>query len=366
MFKFVGLVALMFCHLSAYADSSDLCPDEEGTYYINDRNRNPKDGGFVSDSADIEDETVFIGKTAAVCGSAIISGRARITGNAIVSGEAIVKDEARVFGNARITDNAQIEGKAQISGEAHVGGNAIVRGTAVVRAFTILESGIMEAGLREDAEDPEVIAERERQRQEEERRRIEEERLRIERERAELEAKRAQVVSLKKEFAGLFTNYYEEMYQSINHNDLNVTTFIGSRVEVNPADPICSIQAINVDHKYLDNTGYAAKQLYWRRTHVLDFKNIAAFGISSFQTPFAGHNSKLSSAPFIESVAFTLRHAVVTKSFYMQNGQFIYDGSNSTNVIHTPLGRTGRFNEVYGLLAHYINTITGLCSDPRL
>ncbi|HAZ14929.1 MAG: hypothetical protein A2X86_21365 [Bdellovibrionales bacterium GWA2_49_15] len=365
MFKYLALVAVMFCHLSAFADSSDLCPGEEGTYYINDRHRNPKDGGFVSDSADIENESVFIGKTAAVCGSAIISGRARITGNAIISGEAVVKDEARVFGNARVTDNAQIEGKAQISGEAYVGGNAIVRGTAVVRAFTILESGTLEAGVREDAEDPEVIAERERQRQEEERRRIEEERLRVERERAELEAKRAQVISLKKEFAALFTNYYSEMYQSMNHNELNVTTFIAS-VDVNAADPICSIQAINVDHKYLDNTGYAANQLYWRRATGLDFKNIAVFGVSSFQTPFAGYNSKLSSAPFIESGAFTLKNAVVTKSFYLQNGRFIDDGANSTNVFHIPLGRSGRFNEVYGLLAHYINTITSLCSDSRL
>ena len=162
MFKYgriLAILAIVIYNFSVLADTSNLCPDEEGNYYINDRNRNPQDGGFVSNSADIENESVFIGKSAAVCGSAIISGLARITGSAIVNGEAMVRDNARIFGNARVTNNAQIEGKAQISGEAYIGGNATIRGTAVVRGFTRLESGVLEAGIREDAEDPAVIAE---------------------------------------------------------------------------------------------------------------------------------------------------------------------------------------------------------------
>ncbi len=368
MFKYgriLAILAIVIYNFSVLADTSNLCPDEEGNYYINDRNRNPQDGGFVSNSADIENESVFIGKSAAVCGSAIISGLARITGSAIVNGEAMVRDNARIFGNARVTNNAQIEGKAQISGEAYIGGNATIRGTAVVRGFTRLESGVLEAGIREDAEDPAVIAERERLRQEEERRRIEEERLRSERERAELEAKKVQIISLQKEFAKLFANYYDEIYQTMKFNDLFVTTFIYF-TSINATDSVCVIRNIDVSHQYSDNTGYATKELYWSRRSDLDFKNIASFGFSSFQTPFASYNSKLSSAPFIESGAITLKHAVVTISSYRANGRFIEEDRYSTNVLHIPLKRTGRFNELYGLLAHYINTITNLCSDSRL
>ena len=116
---------------------------------ISDRNRNPVDGGFVSNSADIEDETVFIGKTAAVCGSAIISEYARITGNAIISGEAMVRNSARVLVLPEFREMHKL--KAGPSIRRFIAGDAI-KGDAAIRGYTRLLTGVVQTGVRDDIE----------------------------------------------------------------------------------------------------------------------------------------------------------------------------------------------------------------------
>ena len=129
----------------AYAETSTACPGETGYIYTNDRNRNPREGGFVSDSAHVED-SVFIAKTAAICGSASILDKARIYGNAVISDEAEISGYARVFGNARVSGTAQVGDKAKVSGYAIVKGNAIIDGKAWIRGYKKINSGQFSEG----------------------------------------------------------------------------------------------------------------------------------------------------------------------------------------------------------------------------
>ncbi|MDH5547273.1 MAG: hypothetical protein OEZ43_16935 [Gammaproteobacteria bacterium] len=125
----------------ALAASSPLCPDEKGYIFTNYQDENPREGGFVSNSADV-DVSARIAATAAVCGSASVLDDARIYGNAVISGEAIISDNARVYGNARVQDNAHIKDDANISGNAVIGGDAIVGGKLHIRGEDHIESGI--------------------------------------------------------------------------------------------------------------------------------------------------------------------------------------------------------------------------------
>jgi len=127
--------------LLSYAATSSKCPGESGYIYTNDKSkRNPREGGFVSDSANVSDH-VFIAPTAAVCGSASVLKFARIYGNAVVSDEAEVTEKARVFGNARVSGTALIGGEAKISDHAHISGETIVEGSAWMRGYFKASSG---------------------------------------------------------------------------------------------------------------------------------------------------------------------------------------------------------------------------------
>lgn len=130
--------------LSTFADDySNLCPGEAGHYFINDKVRNIRDGGFVSNQAFVsEGSSIFIAKTAAVCGGSNISDSAKIYGNAIIrnakisgsaeiNGSAIVENDAEVTDGAKITDNARLSGSVRVSGKrSFVGGSAKIYNTS--------------------------------------------------------------------------------------------------------------------------------------------------------------------------------------------------------------------------------------------
>ncbi len=115
-------LAVSLISLNAFADTSELCPGEDGYYYTNYRvTQNPLLGGFVSYTATIADTTrIVIGRKAAVCGYAIIEGSAQVNGNAIVRGTAQVLDASI------ITENVIIEGNAVISGKSIISGNGTI------------------------------------------------------------------------------------------------------------------------------------------------------------------------------------------------------------------------------------------------
>jgi len=126
--------------------SSSKCPGETGYFYTNNKSkRNPRKGGFVSDSANVSD-FVFIARTAAVCGSSSVLKSARVYGNAIIKDEAEITDHARVYGNAIVKDEALIGGNATVSGHAIISKAAIIRGNAKVKGYKKISKGILTKG----------------------------------------------------------------------------------------------------------------------------------------------------------------------------------------------------------------------------
>jgi hypothetical protein len=112
--------------------------------------KHPNGGGWVADTATV-DETAYVGGAEArVYGNAQVSGNAKVSGNAWVfgnakvygnaqvydnagvSGDAQVFHDAGVFGNAEVFDNAWVFGKARVLGDAQVYDNARVSGDAKV------------------------------------------------------------------------------------------------------------------------------------------------------------------------------------------------------------------------------------------
>ena len=139
------------------AATSDKCPGETGYIYTNNRStRNPRAGGFVSDSAFVGDDA-FIAPTAAVCESASVLKSARIYGNAVVSGEAEVTEKARVYGNARVYGTALISGEAKVSDNSQVYGDAVVEGKAWIRGYTKISTGVVAEGAKKAAKPQSVI-----------------------------------------------------------------------------------------------------------------------------------------------------------------------------------------------------------------
>jgi carbonic anhydrase/acetyltransferase-like protein (isoleucine patch superfamily) len=129
---------LLFINYSL-ASTSSKCPGEEGYYFTNYKHRNPTQGGFVSNKADVQDtdDLLFIGPESAICGSSRISGKARIFGEAIIN-NASIQDEAEISENALIEKGATISGNARISGQVRIYGSVEVSGQAVVTESAIL------------------------------------------------------------------------------------------------------------------------------------------------------------------------------------------------------------------------------------
>lgn len=131
---------LLFANTSfASTSTSSKCPGETGYYFINYKHRNPTQGGFVSNKADVQDtdDLMFIGPEAAVCGSSRVSGRARIFGEAVIT-NATIKDEAEISENATIGRGAVIFGNAKIAGNARIFGSVEVSGNAVITESAFL------------------------------------------------------------------------------------------------------------------------------------------------------------------------------------------------------------------------------------
>nr|WP_321460995.1 hypothetical protein [uncultured Cohaesibacter sp.] len=97
--------------LTAHADYSERCPQEEGYYYTNNRHsKNPVEGGFISYDAEISDD-IWVGKNAAVCGFATVTNRARILGRSIICGDAqVMGKHAKITGYAKICGDAVVDG----------------------------------------------------------------------------------------------------------------------------------------------------------------------------------------------------------------------------------------------------------------
>ncbi|ABE54892.1 hypothetical protein Sden_1608 [Shewanella denitrificans OS217] len=85
----VVLISIFKTSLSfGFAASCD-CEGEKGYIWVNDRDRNPRDGGCVGPGAYVIEST-FISQDSKVCGSAVIKGRTVINGASIITGEARV------------------------------------------------------------------------------------------------------------------------------------------------------------------------------------------------------------------------------------------------------------------------------------
>ncbi|REL35249.1 hypothetical protein [Thalassotalea euphylliae] len=89
---------------------SKECAGEEGYYFVNDRESNPRKGGFVGNGAFV-DERAFIAPSASICGSATIEANVRVLGNAVVKDDAYIGEYVRIMGNAIVGGSAHIEGK---------------------------------------------------------------------------------------------------------------------------------------------------------------------------------------------------------------------------------------------------------------
>ncbi|MFT6068124.1 MAG: carbonic anhydrase/acetyltransferase-like protein (isoleucine patch superfamily) [Bacteriovoracaceae bacterium] len=159
-FRLILIIALLPGILKA--ETSPKCPGQQGYYYTNDKSkRNPRKGGFVSNSANVGDY-VFIAPTAAVCGSSSVLKFSRVYGNAIIKDEAEVTEKARVYGNAVVSGEAQIAGEAKVSGNAQISGSAVIKGSAWAKGYVKISSGTITQG-RHSAPKPKAVAAREKE-----------------------------------------------------------------------------------------------------------------------------------------------------------------------------------------------------------
>lgn len=133
MIKSISAAAIILFSFNSLAATSPQCPGEEGYYFTNYKRRNPTQGGFVSNKADVQDtdEMIFIGPEVAICGSSRVSGRARIFGSSVIR-SATVKDSAEISEDAVVSSGAEVSGNAKVSGKAVVSGFVEVMEDAVV------------------------------------------------------------------------------------------------------------------------------------------------------------------------------------------------------------------------------------------
>ena len=144
--KFLILICALFSFELTASTTSPKCLDEAGEVWINFRHRNPTEGGFVGHGTHVE-ESVFVAKSAAVCGSASVEGKVRIYGNSIVKDNARVEGNAKIFGNAVIKNNASVEGNAKVYEDAVVGGDTVLMGDVQVKGETVLSDGVYSEGI---------------------------------------------------------------------------------------------------------------------------------------------------------------------------------------------------------------------------
>ncbi|MCH2158534.1 MAG: hypothetical protein MK096_07130 [Oleiphilaceae bacterium] len=108
------------------------CDGESGYKFTNDRETNPRKGGFVADGAYVS-EDAFVAPTAQVCDSATVESNTRIMGKSIIKDEAYIGSHVRVLGNAIISGDASITGKSNkptvIKGYARISSGTITSGT---------------------------------------------------------------------------------------------------------------------------------------------------------------------------------------------------------------------------------------------
>ena len=100
--------------------------DEKYTFEDISGHRHPKGGGFVADSAEV-DESVYIGSDARVLGDSRISGKVKVGGHAIIH-------------NSDLQDRATVSGKSVVV-KSTVKGHAVVSGHALVEKSTIKDYG---------------------------------------------------------------------------------------------------------------------------------------------------------------------------------------------------------------------------------
>src|SRR5437868_1129300 len=105
------LILSIIMMASVQAATSSKCPGEAGYNFTNyARRNNPSAGGFVSNTAFVndQDDDLFIAPSAAICGFASIEGRASIRGNTLIRGNTVVTDSAVVQGNIIIEGDSII------------------------------------------------------------------------------------------------------------------------------------------------------------------------------------------------------------------------------------------------------------------
>ena len=110
---------------------------KSGNNSADDGHIHPTGGGFVSNSAQVDD-SVYVGKNAKVLGNATVTGNAVIDGYAIVSGNASVSGHAVVTGHAVVSERANVKDNAIIADSAGVMGNSVVSDYG-----RVIESGLV-------------------------------------------------------------------------------------------------------------------------------------------------------------------------------------------------------------------------------
>lgn len=106
---------------------------QSGGYSKGSGHKHPNGGGWVADSAKVDD-SVYVGPDAMVLGTSALTGNVRVEDHAIVAGSATVKDNVVISGHAvvdgggMIYDNGWKFGSVELSGNAVVGDSAVVSG----------------------------------------------------------------------------------------------------------------------------------------------------------------------------------------------------------------------------------------------
>lgn len=149
----------------AYADNSQYaCKGKvSGDAYENYKIRNNRTGGFVADTANVE-ENVSLGKATQICDYADVEG-GKVLGAAIIGGNAVM-NSGKVMGQSYVGGNATINGGI-ITDHAKVLGGTVDKGV-ILRGWYVLESGSLAPGVY-SAPDPQISIDQENARQAEER-----------------------------------------------------------------------------------------------------------------------------------------------------------------------------------------------------
>ena len=147
-------------------------------------------------------------------------------------------------------------------------------------------------------------------------------------------------------------------------NGFGLYTYVSS--PISQTDPICKIMKFNFHillmTMFKKNTSHITD---------LDFKNIASFETTSFQTYFV-RDMRLRDSPAFVGYKFTFKNEAIVKIITRIGGNFGHDEESSwtNNFKISTRARRSRGEdsnpEIYSRLSSYVYGLINLCSDPRI